>query len=548
MTAGLQRTLEILETTQNRAGLWLLLDVLRYGSGAVADRALEVVLSHTDRDLQFELVKGFHQFADQHQARIVSEGHRLSLAIRRAYLDPDETTYQNACQLIRAIPDYDQAGLLLGSLGHGSERQSDAAAIFEHLANKLADQLSLPPTERTLHDLEGVRQRFAEAMREGMRNYVKHHVDAIPRGFLVVADDDSLEVPEMVGDERHPCHEAILSALRRDSHRRIVRWIYLLLNQQRAPRVVLTILRDREDLPFVEGLLEEIQFLAEPLIARSLGRVPEIRWLDPQRPILLRLTESQQAAAVIFAVHTGVSVEQKVEIIALILDEGHRRARHSAACALAKVPGADASRLVLACLEDEDLEIELAATQQVRGRGLPNALGLLVARLDHSDARIQQAARDALSDYRFDRYLSIFDRLDESVRRSAGSIIWKIDPAAPETLRAELHNQAHRASRVRAAKVARMLDVVGQVVSEMVELLGDKDHMVRREAIESLATVDAPDLVGQLSRYAADREHHLREGARRAIDLLRSSARASEVRLAATAAAERLGIVQSKPL
>ncbi|MFO0946660.1 MAG: HEAT repeat domain-containing protein [Planctomycetota bacterium] len=541
MSFGLSRTLEVLAASENLAANDLLVEIVFHGEPEQASSALEFVLAKRYPEALFRLVAGYHLLSEASRKKLLTIGNRLSNSIRRAYLDVSETIYANGCDLIRQLPDFDQAPLLLGSFSKDTTRKQDAEQILFHLILELLRQMELPSNERPYHDIEGARQRMLATLRDAMRRYTLYHSEVIPEGFLLLADEDAPEVPRILREGRDLCHRPMVIIFRRRNHPRILRWIFPLLNNRHPPGVILALISERDDDPFIHHLLDNIGQLAEPFIANAFRKITEVRWLRPDHRIWHNLSESRKTNAVILLTQSGLPIERKLEVLAFFLDEGEPSARRAAACALAQLPGADANNMVRACMDDDDPEVQLAATQQIRERGITNALAMLLKKLDHSDARIREAAHEALSDYTMERYIGVFEQLDDSTRKTMGSMILKIDKQSRQALLAQLHSQQRRL-QMRAARIVRALGIGDDYVSELLVLLADKDHLVRREMIETLAHLQDPTFVQRLVEMTSSQEAQTQHGAYEAIDRLRRAASAPAVRDALHVAAANLGM------
>lgn len=541
MSFGLSRTLDVLAASENLAANDLLVELVFHGEPEPASTALELVLAKRYPEALFRLVAGYHLLGEGARKRLLAMGNRLNNSIRRAYLDVSETIYANGCELIRALPDFDQAPLLLGSFAKDSARKQDAERILFHLILELIRQMDLPSEERSYHDIEGARQRLLATLRDAMRRYTLYHSEVIPEGFLLLADESAPEVPRILREGRDLCHRPMVLLFRRRSHPRILRWIFPLLDNRHPPGVVTAMIGERDDEPFVEHLLDNVGQLVEPFVANAFRKISDIRWLRPDHRIWHRLTETRKANAVILLTQSGLSLERKLEMLAYLLDEGEPAARRAAACALAQLPGADANNMVRACMDDEDPEVQLAATQQIRDRGVTNALAMLLKKLDHSDARIRDAAHQALSDYTLERYIGVFDQLDDATRKTMGAMILKIDKQARQTMLKQLQSQQRRV-QMRAARILRVLGIAGEYSNDLIGLLGDKDHMVRREVIETLAQMDESAYVPLLVDFTRKQDPPSQHAAMEAIDRLRRVARNPEAREALQTAAAMLGM------
>lgn len=553
---GLTRTLDALTTSENLASMRLLLDLFFSGPDSMRDATLERLLARHHRDLFSQLVIHFHRIAPRHREKIIREGARLGSALRAAYLDPEPQTRANSHELIRLIPSYDEAPLLLSSLmAKDPAKKAPAIELLDQLAQSLHQELQRPAEERTRRDLEAVRERFLDTLRQGMRKFVSHRCDVVVRAFLLLAPDESPEVLRIVSDGSDPCHRPVVSLLRSSAEPLMMRWIFHLMRGRHSPIALLNLLAQREDWEFVTALLDRIDLLSEQTVSATMRRVNEIRWIDPERGVIPRLCPEHQRASVILAVHSGISVEAKLSLCAYLLDEGSPDGRRSAACGLSQIPGVDANSLIQTCLEDEDPEVQLAAIQMLRPRGIANAMGILLARLDDPDERIADAARQSLADYNFERYLASFDQMEDLSRRSMGRMILKIDRDAVEGLRREL-SVSHRQHRLRAIRIVRILQLIDDYVPELIASLSDGDHLVRREIMETLLAASGANVVDLLADQAAmgsaigfsaagGSTSSMPQSSLETLEYLRKAARDPAQRVRAQVALDRLAVAAS---
>src|SRR5690606_20715344 len=123
-------------------------------------------------------------------------------------------------------------------------------------------------------------------LRDAMRRFFEHRSDVVPEAFLLVNTEDTAEVRKILQSPSEPCHNAVVRILRRSDNPKILRWIYWMLRTRQPPHSVLNIISDRDDPIFVEQLLNRIGIHVEPVVATSLGLIREVRWLQPEHPLL----------------------------------------------------------------------------------------------------------------------------------------------------------------------------------------------------------------------------------------------------------------------
>ena len=544
MTVGFEHTLAILQASDNVAAKELLLDAALDAPEPYRTRALEAIMQGAPGDILERVVLEWDRFDPGQQELVLRHGSvDLSRAVRQAYAQSKVAPRRAARDIIRRLPDYDAVKTLLDTLEQQPEQADDAAELLEHLVRSLADDLDRTHESGPRAEVARAQTMVTEVLRQSLRAYAKHRRQVVPRGYLMVAPLATREaerIQDILVTFDHPCREPMIEALRTESDARIVRWVHRLMNTRSPVREVLRVVSDRDDQPFMERFLDLCGADPTPPVVHSLRRITHWKWLEHDSPVLAALSPTRLSYALACVIRTAVPVETKLRVVTRALECCDGAARRVAAEALEKMPGPEADDLVLRCLEDEDAEVELAATRQIRARGIADAMAHLVRRLDHADERVRQAARESLSDLTFARYLSTFDEMDESTRRRTGLLILKVDPNALATLREHCGEARYRQHRIRAARAARLLEVVDQMRTEMISLLSDDDSFLRREAIEALATTTDPMLIDQLYEFAALPRHSLYQAAKQAIGQLERIARDPGVRAAARRAADTL--------
>ena len=71
---------------------------------------------------------------------------------------------------------------------------------------------------------------------------------------------------------------------------------------------------------------------------------------------------------------------------------------------------------------------------QLRDRGIPGAISQLIQLLDSRHEVVRQAAQSCLTEFNFSRYITVFDLMDDKIRRSTGLLVMRIDPQATSEL------------------------------------------------------------------------------------------------------------------
>jgi HEAT repeat protein len=413
-------------------------------------------------------------------------------------VDQDAQAHRNACSLIRRLSAYEQIALILGSIEQDSPRREEAESLVLSLAQSLATDLDADPSARTVADIDVVRKQFLASLEVSVRRFAHHKANAVPEAYLLLADESSEIVRAALTEPGQSCHAPMVDAIDSSHDPRFFRWVMIALRWRHAPKAILQIISRRGDAWFANQFLGQIDAVVEPAVQHNLKLVRELAFLHSPAFDLASLSPQMQAAALILAIHTGISYQEKIQLVSRLLDDGAPEARRSAACGLALLQGTESARLVAACLEDDDAQVQLAATHLVRQKNLAHANQALIVKLGHPDDRVRQAARQALGDeFSFDKYVRNFDQMDETTQINLGELVAAVDESTRPRLLEMLHFD-HRGQRLRGLRIVRALRWEEQLWEDLVKMLADDDHVVRRSAIEALENVRHPALLSSL--------------------------------------------------
>ena len=240
--------------------------------------------------------------------------------------------------------------------------------------------------------------------------------------------------------------------------------------------------------------------------------------------MLAVLSELEQAAAIQLAMVSNIDRLQVFDVVRHLLCNGGTAARRAASAALAEFGGAEANDLVLEALHDVDSQVQANVVVQLRERGIPGAISRLIQLLDSKHEVVAKAAQSCLSEFNFNRYITVFDMMEDDIRRSTGLLVKRIDDSAISQLAAELKSRP-RTRRLRGMQVALAMDAVPQVEPLVIGMLQDPDHFIRAEAARTLAYCNSPITLQSLRSALTDRSVVVREAAEQSMRKLTESGR-----------------------
>jgi hypothetical protein len=467
-----------------------------------------------------------HRFADlsEQDRTVLVEAHRsishhAAPALKAALLAGDPEFCKNACEIVLLSHDFDQfANLLKAAENARHPHSSQITSTLFKLAALLHDELAGwgAEADHTGRDPAFARHHVLAALERSIASQPQVQRPEILDAFLMLAPVDNPMLLQILRDPTHPCHAQIISTLATSEQPTIMERLVALLRDSEAPPAVLDAIARRTDPAFVNFLLRQLRLPVPLRVLHNMKRLRSVAWLEAQRHMLLELDGRAQATAVALAMASDIPRDATLELLALVLRNGLADGRRTSCQALAKFDGREADDLVHVALNDPDGAVQAAAVRQLRPRRLPNALQMLVARLESNSIEVRDAARSSLAEFNFVRYRAMFDLLDEHAVRSTGALVRQVDGSAREKLASDLMSPSVT-TRLRAIEMAVAMESTQDVRPQLIELARHENVALRTEAIAALAQATGPDVVAVLELAAKDANRSVADAARQSL-------------------------------
>jgi HEAT repeat protein len=491
---GLKKTGHVLATTRNRAALPTLAAALESSSSAMRAAAIRAVVRRTDEGSHRILLQHFDKLRDDERA-ILRQAHRamphhMARAIKAAVLGGDEKLCKQACELISLCRDFALFPVLVEAAEKAQQPAADATACLVQLATVLDVELAAWASEHVSgmhhdHDPTFIRRHLLAALERSLANYARHECRELIDAFLLLAPSDNTLLQTILHDPRHSCFAPVVATLVQSTTPGTVVRLVRLLCDTDAPQAVLQAIASRSDPEFIHALFAELKPPISLRILHNVKRLSSVAWLEQHATLLLELSGRAQALAVELAAASSITSDALFRLLALMLEKGLTEARRASCRALTKFAQPEATELFMRALDDPDVGVRAGAIRQLRPRGVPDALKVLVPLLDHRSMEIRDAARASLAEFNFARYRSMFDLLDESAARTTGVLVHKVDPAARNGLIEELTSPSLTA-RLRGIEMAVAMEAAQDVCDLLIELTRNENLALRRQAVAAL--------------------------------------------------------------
>jgi HEAT repeat protein len=508
---GLAKTLETLATTKNEAAVAVLIPALESPHKHIQHGALQAVLERRSPAGQREIVRRLHSVNDAWQAIITEKQDRLSAALRSAVLDADTQMCSNGCNAAIAFRQYDLIAPLISAAENESSKNRELAAqTLRKLASLLYDELASPRDYAHRRDPQLVRRHVLENLEKSVERFGTHRRSEILEAFLMLTNRDSALVKQILRDPYHNTFLPLIDTLTHSPSKGVMRLLLSYLEDPHAPHAAINAAAHRDDAAFVGHLLKRIGYEPSNVTAKNLKRVDKISWIEGHKELIDSLDDAAQHSAIQFVLASGVKRLRAFALVEHLIQHGKTGGRRAAVAVLSKFKGADANTHLTKAIDDDDPQVQAYAAMQLRDRSIPGAMSKLIELIDSPHAIVRDASRRSLSEFSFRRYLAAYDMLDEQIRISTGILVSKIDIETISLLLAELGERS-RTRRLRAIRVATSMDLVGRAETQIIELLNDRDHIVRQEAARALSHSETSTAVRALREALLDRSVSVQE-------------------------------------
>ena len=514
----LERTLQVLSTTDNDAAADVLLEALVHAEPRWQPRVLEALLARRSNAAGTVVLKRWGQFG-AHQKQLVSRRRGwISAALGEALTVPAGDSFLAACQAAREIGDYSQIPSLATAVMHAPPapiREAASRAIV-HLADRLHEELSQGRDYRARRGPQLARPQAVASLERGVRGFEQHGQTELIEALLLVADRRNATVSHILRDPSDRAFAPLLDLLVNSPRTAIMELLLDFLDDSQTPLSALHAMMRRRDARFVRLLCRKIGAAPAAVVRDNLRRIDNVPLLRQPTALLQMLDAAEQPGTVQLAMCSSIPRQQTLEFLGRVLQEGGVPGRRCAAAALAGLTGVEANAAIVRSLADDDGEVRAAAARQLRPRNIPDALRLLASYLDAPQPALREAARECLADITFDRYWSGYDEWDEEARYGEGDLTLRVDPQFVGKLVSELLSPS-RSHQRKALEITQLLRLGRQVEPTLAELAGDEDQYVRLETVRLLSSLGTP-LAEQILQVALhDKSALVQEAARQGL-------------------------------
>jgi HEAT repeat protein len=522
MADPLARTFDVLATAKSPAAVELLITAVDSTRPAIQDRAVAALLRRSATRCQSEVIRRLPRLSASGRKLLQEQGSRLSGTLRQCLLHGDDELRTNALAIVTSMDCHDQVPALLTILEQRDDPFQEAACqTLCDLVNRLFDQLHSGGAERAsdrrIRNLPQAKQTVLMALEAGCNRFGElSYPREVMECILVLGDPEGTAVRKAFLQSSPACREMAANLLSTSKHPGVMRLLLEFMGQNYPNHMAFEAFANRSDPEFVCHVLRAFPKRLSENQQKNYRQLTRIAWIADELVPLATIPSGLHESLSAFVQATGMSLDEKIEVQKWLLLNGSMPARQAATEILEAISPESVRGILFGSLDSEDEVVQVWATSQLRSQGVPEAIRLLIERLDSPLPAVREAAREELSSFDLSLVLNLFEQLDRNVCLRVGALIRKIDPACTQKLLEEL-KQPIRRRRIRAAKAAEALGLAPDVERGLLAMLSDEDSIVRRIAAELLVCMPSPEVIFGLTTLLQDSSPRVRDAAERSL-------------------------------
>jgi HEAT repeat protein len=511
----LQKTFHVLAATPNDCADATLIGALDSHSAEVVMAATKAILVRNSTLGKNAIIDHWQSVGELVKPIFAQFPGRLTPALTKRTEADDFEIARRAIQIAIDIDDFDFVPTLVRLLeNRRSPLIKDAEAALAALTQSLHNETYGRRSYTKRRNPQLARIRVVSELENSLGRFDKHRSNAILESFLVLAGREHTHLARLlsVANGAPQAQQETLALLRKSAAPGIMRLLASFLDDPTAPLTVLQIAAQRVDTAFIEECLMRIDRGVRETLAKNLARVADWQWLSLGEKAWATLYEREQSSAVLWVIGSGMPRENKLAKLKWFLKNGRPDARLRAAEALADFQGEEVDALVLENLDDGYPRVRSELLSQLRPRGIFGALTRLIKALEDRDQHVRAAVQKQLPEFKFRRYVDLFDSMDLEMQHANGRIVRRVDPDWQSLLLAELQSET-RLRRLRALRIAQCMEAGDEVYLTVIPFASDEEALARQQAIRVLGSSKAPEAVETIRQALLDPQVTVRQAA-----------------------------------
>lgn len=531
MTSSISKTFDLLAQSRNPHAVNALILALDVEEEEIRELAVSALLEQQSTRGLVEVIRRYTSHTPEMRKLLETPNNALDSAIKQCLEHGNRGLQYAGLEFVRLTSDFKHIPSLIALFENSrlvNHHPNQVAQTLRHLIGKLYEHF-LDTSANSVYPRSFIRN--AQKIRRDILNALTaaaDHLSEVTRPEEII---ESLLILGNVGDPAirkilwHPSddiREHIERILKESKHVGVMQLICDYTEVNYPNPKAMEAISEREDPEFIAHLLRWLPEEVSDLQQTNFKQIGKVIWLRADRQDFSKIPQALQTAVIRLIRLLDLDIASKKQAQKWMIQHGCAAAKEDAINIIRDLDSNEVTEMVLENLDSEDPVKQAWATCQLRSQQVPDAINLLVNKIDSPIEEVRAAACEELSSFNVDYVLEHFEEFHERVYPSVGKLLQKLNPRCiTEFSRAMAHPLRKR--RLQAARCAFALQMHHQLIPAFASLLEDSDDLVRRTSAEILASMSEPEATKALVALVTDENTRIRDIAVNALNQSRAS-------------------------
>ncbi|WP_339732782.1 HEAT repeat domain-containing protein [uncultured Gimesia sp.] len=531
MTSSISKTFELLAQSRNSHAVNALILALDVEEQEIRELAVSALLGQQSTRGLVEVIRRYATHTTGIRKLLETESNALDSAIKQCLLHGNRELQYCGLEFVRITSDFRQIPSLVTLyenkrlVNHQPDLVSQTlrylvSKLYEYFLDTSVDSVY---SRTFLRNAQNIRRDNLNALAAAAEHLSElDRPEEIVESLLILGNVGDPAIRKILWHSSDETRELVEQVLKNSKHIGVMQLICDFTEVNYPNPKALEAISEREDPEFIAHLLRWLPERVSDLQHTNFKQIGKMVWLLAERQDFNKIPQVLQTAVIRLISLLELDFGSKKQAQKWMLQNGTPAAKEAAIGILRNLDTTEVTEMVLQSLDSEDPVQQAWATCQLRAQHVPDAINLLVDKIDSPIEEVRAAARAELSSFDVEYVLEHFEEFNSQVCPSVGKLVQKLNPSCLlEFSRAMAHPLRKR--RILAARCAHALNLHHQLIPALGALLEDPDDLVRRTSAEILAPMTAPEAKQALVTLITDENARIRDIAVKALKVHRNS-------------------------
>ncbi len=525
MASSITKTFDLLAQSRNSNAINALILALDVEDDLVREQAVFALLQQQSARGLIEVIRRYATHSPGIRKLLETHSKALDAALRQCLLHGNQQLQYCGLEFIRLNHDFRQIPTLIELFENKRliNHQPDLATqtlrqlvglLYEHFLDRSVDSVY---SRSFLKNAKEIRREILSALMRAAEHLQEFdRPEEIMESLLILGNVDDAAIRKILWHSDPETRRLAELVLRESRHVGVMQLICDFIGVSYPNTKALEALAERQDPEFIAHLLRWLPEHPSELQQTNFRQIGSLDWLLADQQDFSRIPPVLQTAAIRLIGLLQLDLPSKKLAQRWMLQHGTPAAKEAAINILRNPDPTEVAEMVLENLDSEDPVQQAWATCQLRAQHVPDAMNLLIEKIDSPLEEVREAARKELSSFDVEYVLEHFEEFSPQVCPSVGKLLLKLDPRCLLDLsRAMAHPLKKR--RIQAVRCAQALKLHGELIPALSALTEDSDDLVRRTSAEILGTLNTPAARQALTSLVNDENPRVRDVAIKAL-------------------------------